>query len=338
MKLGWRGALGILLSVALLWWTLHDQDLGEIWRVLSHSSVPLWIGCMVFATAIFPLRARRWAALLEPAAGRLPFRSLWESTAVGMMATNVIPARMGEVARPFALSRAEPTVRFTTAFASIAVDRLFDGTVVLLLMVVATLDPAFPADGAPGARAIALSMKGAAAFLVAVLVVLALIVHSPGRMFAIYDAVAGRFAPRLAPAGRKILEGFASGLGVLRSPRLVAEVFFWTVLHWLCNAFAFWLGFRAIGVTVPATAALLLQGIIAISVALPSAPGFFGLFEAAGKVGLGLYGVPEAQAVTWAIGFHLLSYIPITVMGAWYLTRMKLHLRDLTNAGGAPPA
>ena len=81
------------------------------------------------------------------------------------------------------------------------------------------------------------------------------------------------------------------------------------------------------------TAALFLQGIIAIGVAIPSSPGFFGFFEGAAKVGLGLYGVSETQAVSFGLGFHILSYIPITVIGAWYLTRLNLHLSDFS--GGA---
>jgi glycosyltransferase 2 family protein len=141
--------------------------------------------------------------------------------------------------------------------------------------------------------------------------------------------------PKLAPRGRPLIEGFASGLGVLRSPKLVAEVFVWTVLHWLCNAFAFWLGFKALGIQAPLSAGLLVQGIIAVSVAVPSAPGYFGVFEAAGKIGLGLYGVSDTQAVSWALGFHILSYIPITVMGAWYLTRLKLHFRDFNSSSSA---
>ena len=74
MKLGVRGALGILLSAALLWWVLHDQDLGAIWQVLARSSVPLWIASTVFATLIFPLRARRWSALTQ---GGMFFISFW---------------------------------------------------------------------------------------------------------------------------------------------------------------------------------------------------------------------------------------------------------------------
>jgi hypothetical protein len=338
MKNGVRAALGVLLSVMLLWWTMKDTSVHAVWDVLSKSSLPLWIACMVFATAIFPLRARRWQALLAPVAGRLPFRSLWEATAIGMMATNVIPFRAGEFARPFALSRAEPTVKFTAAFASVAVDRLFDATVVLLMMLLATLDPAFPSQQPIGDHTLAFYLKPTALFLGLVLAGLVVFVVAPDRVFAISDAIMRRVAPRFEPKVRALLEGFVSGLHVLRSPKLLAEVFFWTVLHWLCNAFAFWLGFQALHLSAPFSAGLLLQGLIAIGVAIPSTPGFFGPFEAVGKVGLAVYGVSNAEAVSWVLGFHVLSFIPITIMGAWYLTRMKLHLRDFTGAAKAPSA
>src|ERR1017187_5056224 len=268
MKNSVRAALGVLLSVLLLWWTMKDTSVRAVWEVLSKSSVPLWIACMVFATAIFPLRARRWQALLAPVAGRLPFHSLWEATAIGMMATNVIPLRAGEFARPFALSRAEPRVKFTAAFASVAVDRLFDATVVLLLMLLATLDPAFPSQQPIGDHTLAFYLKPAALFLAAENAGLVLFVVAPDRVFAVSDAVMRRVAPRFEPKMRSILEGFVSGLHVLRSPRLLAEVFFWTVLHWFCNAFAFWLGFQALHLSAPFSAGLLLQGLIAIGVAI----------------------------------------------------------------------
>ena len=62
------------------------------------------------------------------------------------------------------------------------------------------------------------------------------------------------------------------------------------------------------------------------------------LFRSVGKVGLAVYGVSNAEAVSWVLGFHVLSFIPITIMGVWYLTRMKLHLRDFSGAAKAPTA
>jgi uncharacterized protein (TIRG00374 family) len=338
MKNGIRGALGVLVSALLLWWTMKDTSVHAVWDVLSKSSLPLWIGCMVFATAIFPLRAVRWRALLAPVAGRLPLRPLWEATAIGAMASNVIPLRPGEIARPLVLSRAEPRVKFAAAFASVAVDRLFDATVLIMMMLLATLDPVFPSQQPIGDHTLAFYLRPTAFFLVLVLSGLVFFVVAPDRVFAVSDAVMRRVAPRFEPRMRALLEGFVSGLHVLRSPRLLVEVFFWTVLHWLCNAFAFWLGFRALHLTAPFSAALLLQGLIAIGVAIPSSPGFFGPFEAVGKAGLAVYGVSNAEAVSWVIGFHVLSFIPITIMGAWYLGRMKLHFSDLTGGAKAPAA
>jgi uncharacterized protein (TIRG00374 family) len=338
MKNGVRTTLGILLSVLLLWWVMKDTSVHAVWAVLSRSSLPLWIATAVVGTAIFPLRARRWQALLAPVYGRLPLGSLWEATAIGMMSTNVIGMRSGEFARPFALSRSEPQVKFTAAFASVTVDRLFDAAVVLMMMLLATLDPAFPSQQPIGDHTLAFYLKPTALFLGLVLAGLVLFVLAPDRVFAISDAVMRRVAPRFEPKVRALLEGFVSGLHVLRSPKLLAEVFFWTVLHWLCNAFAFWLGFQALRINAPFSAGLLLQGLIAIGVALPSTPGFFGLFEAVGKAGLAVYGVKNTDAVSWVIGFHVLTFIPITIMGVVYLARMKLHLSDLRSATKAPSA
>lgn len=332
MRLGWRGALGILLSATLLWLVLRNEDFGAIWAVFSRSNFALWVASAVFATLIFPLRARRWQALLAPSYGRLPFGPLWRATAIGMMVNNVIPLRAGEVARAFALSRADERVRFTVAFGSLAVDRLFDGTIVLVLMLAATADPAFPSTHLIGGTPLATYMRPVAVFLGFILAGALMLLFAPGVTTRVVDAVVGRVAPPLAPRVHALLAGFVDGLRVLQRPALIAEVLVWTLLHWLCNAFAFWLGFQALGIAVPLSAALFLQGLIVILVAAPSSPGFFGPFEFGGTVGLGLYGVASGNAVAWALGFHLLSYIPITVIGAWYLSQLKLHFADFRSA------
>lgn len=113
------------------------------------------------------------------------------------------------------------------------------------------------------------------------------------------------------------------------------SVLAWTIAHWLCNALAFWLAFRAFGITAPLSAALFLQGLVAIGVAAPQAPGFFGIWELFGQAGLALYGVSGDVAVSWAISYHVLTYIPITLMGAWYFARAGLSVDEITSTQDA---
>jgi uncharacterized protein (TIRG00374 family) len=332
MKFGWRGALGLVLSAAFLYFAFRGIELQRVLENVRQSNVALLVLSAIAATCIFPLRARRWKPILEPIKRDIPFSRLWSATAIGMMINNVVPARAGEFARAFALTRSTPEVPFPAAFASLAVDRLFDAVVVFGLMFGAMLDPAFPSGVEFGGRPIAQYAAIGVGIILVVLVAMYGLILFPARVLSLYELVVRRLVPRLEARGRDALLGLANGLSVLKTPRHFAAVLWWTILHWLTNAFAFWLAFRAVGIPAPFSAALFLQGIIAVGVAVPQAPGFFGAFEGFGKVGLGIYGVPPDQAVTWAIGFHFLSYVPITVIGAWYFVREGLSMGDL---GGA---
>lgn len=340
MKFGWRSALGIILSAVLLYFAFKDIEFAVVIVKLRQANFALLALSAVAATCIFPLRARRWRPILDPIAPGLPFDTLWRPTAIGMMINNVMPYRAGEIARAFALSRSTPAVPFPAAFASLVVDRLFDAVVLLMLMFGAMLDPAFPR----GAQVFGYTMGNFAVsgmtFVIGVLVAMYAVVLFPGKVLEIYELLARRIAPRLEERGRLALVAITKGLSVLRTPSRFAAVFGWTVLHWLCNAFAFWLAFKAVGISAPYSAALFLQGVIAIGVAAPQAPGFFGVFELVGKEGLGLYGVHPDAAVTWALGFHVLSYLPITVIGAWYFLRAGLSMGEISSVeadSGAPP-
>jgi uncharacterized protein (TIRG00374 family) len=337
VRLDWRGALGIALSIGLLVWALWGVDFSEVVRQLRAANFLLLALSSFFATLIFWLRAQRWKVILSPVAEDLPVGPLWRSTVIGVMVSNVIPARVGEVARAYALTREIPRVPFPAAFASIAVDRVFDAIVLLSLMFASMFDPAFPQDATIGGEPAAHLLGGWGTVLIAlVTVALYAVVFFPARIITVFELFARRVAPRFEARGRELLTAFAAGLGVLRSPRRFASVFFWTVLHWLVNGFAFWVAFKAVGVDVPPSAALFMQGLIGLGVALPSSPGFFGVFEKFAEIGLGLYGVPKNQAISWAIGFHLLSFIPATVIGVVYFARLGLRFRELRTVGEAP--
>ena len=342
MKLGWRGAIGIVLSAVALYFAFRGIAFGTVLTNVRHANPVLLLLSVVAATCTFPLRALRWRPILDPIAPDLPFAPLFSATVIGMMINNVVPVRAGEVARAYALSRSTPRVSFPAAFASLAVDRVFDVIVVFGLMFVAMVDPSFPPEARILGRSVSSYAMTGIVLVVALVGAMYVVVLFPARILGLYEGIARRIAPRLEARGRTAVVAIIHGLSVLRTPGRFTAVLGWTVAHWLCNALAFWLAFRAFGITAPLSAALFLQGLIAIGVAAPQAPGFFGVWELFGQAGLGLYGVSGDLAVSWAISYHVLTYIPITVMGAWYFARAGMSMGELTatehDDGGAAPA
>lgn len=332
MKFGWRGILGVVVSVALLWWTLRGESFGDIWHVLRTSNAGMFVLAAGIATLMFPLRAWRWRYILEPTAGRIPYGPLWRATAIGFMVNNVSPARAGELARAYVLSRETGRISFTASLASLVVDRVFDMLVILVLLVLVASLPGFPAGAMVGTWPVSRLMLVAAAFALTALVILVLAALFPDRLAALWERALGRRAPRLMVRGREILLSFGAGLSVLRDARLSLIVFFWAFVAWVLNGISFWLAFKAVGIQAPLTAAFFLQCVLVAAVAVPSAPGFFGVFEAAAKVALGVYGIDNTLAVSYALGYHLMGWLPITAIGFWYLGRMGLHLKDMKSA------
>ncbi len=339
MRIRWQTLIGAVLTILLLGWTLRDVRPEELLQQLRTANLWLLVLAAVVATAIFPLRAVRWVVLLEPIAPGLRFMDAWRAVAIGMMINNVLPARAGELARAYAISRETRTVSFTTALASIALDRVFDALIVFALMFGAMLAPGFPAGATIAGRpATALLGTWGIATLLVVLSGAVMVAFRPDLVRSIATRVVRAMLPAWEPRVASFVEHATAGLAVLRSPSRFARVVFWTVLHWLTNAVAFWIAFRAVGITAPFSGALFLQGLIAIGVAIPSSPGFFGPFEAFAKAGLQIYSVPVTLAVTWAVGFHLLSFVPITAFGAFYFSRLGLSLREMRATAQRPAA
>jgi uncharacterized protein (TIRG00374 family) len=119
-----------------------------------------------------------------------------------------------------------------------------------------------------------------------------------------------------------LIEGIRQGLSVLRTPGRLGAVGFWSLALWLVNALGFYVGFAAFHIPVSYLGALLMQGLLILGISIPSTPGFFGPFEAVIVAVLALYGVPRDVAFSYAIAFHVTSFIPITLLGLWSLTRI----------------
>jgi uncharacterized protein (TIRG00374 family) len=90
------------------------------------------------------------------------------------------------------------------------------------------------------------------------------------------------------------------------------------------------------GIELPFSAALFVQGVLSIGAAIPSSPGSFGVFEALGAACIEIWGIDKNLAVSWAILYHICTLIPSMVFGAICFTQLGLNLTSLFTAGNEP--
>lgn len=322
-----------MVTAVLLAWAVHGVDPRAVLTHLRQAD-PWWFAASVLlATATFPLRTTRWRVMLRDPEGKpLPWLPLWDATAVGFMANNLLPARAGELARAYVAQRRAP-VRFTTALASVGVERVLDGVMLVTLLMVALARGTLPAGtqvaGVPLSR-----VAGAAAAVFGTLLVAAVAVAwGPVRWREATSRGAQRILPRgLAARLGTIGTDVLAGVAVLKDPSRLVVVLAWSAAVWCVNAASFAACFHAFGLPLPASSALVLQALVAFGVAIPSSPGFFGPFEALTRVTLGMYGVSADRAITYAVAYHVGGFIPITLLGLSSLSRSHVHWADLRQA------
>jgi uncharacterized protein (TIRG00374 family) len=336
MKFGWKGALGIVLSVICIYLAFRNIQWAQAITAARNANYGFLILSVIAATGMFVLRTFRWRTILDPVAPAVPFAPLWRSIAIGQMMTNLLPARSGEIVRPYALSCEVPAVPFSMSLASVAVDRVFDAIVVLLLLGVSMLSPGLPTTLTIAGKTLTLTQMVRALGLLplALLLCLYALVFFPDRLIRLFETFARPVSRALEKKGSEMLRRFADGLSVLRNPKHFIAVFLWTLAHWLLQPLAFWLAMQAFGIhTVPWEGTLFVQGVIVAAVALIPSPGFFGVFEGAGAAGLAAYGVNTTIGTTWALVFHIASFIPITLIGAYYFAKAGISMGDIGSAG-----
>jgi uncharacterized protein (TIRG00374 family) len=328
-----RTALVVVLVVGLLALFLRNINL---WRVTAEigRAKPLWL-VLSLATMVLNLviRAWRWKFLLEPL-GTTTFANAFRATAVGFAATSLLPARAGEVIRPYFLARAEShqaRMSATGAFATIILERLLDTITVLILLASYVFVFGRDVGAANPAAFTAVKWTGAAAGLVAVIAVVVLFVLAgdPGRLARAVSRLEQLVPSALAALVAKIAEKFAHGLGIVRRPGRLLIALLWSFPLWLVICLGIWTVTVAFGLNVPFSGSFLLDAILVLGVAVPT-PGAVGGFHEAFRVATTVFfSAPEESAVAAAIVLHLFSIGPALLLGLFFAAHAGLNFSSM---------
>lgn len=312
--------LGLLLSGAGLWYALRGVDLAAMVQGMGRVG-PLWVvGSVAAAVCSLLLRAVRWRFLLD-ASRPVGVGPLVSATFIGIMANNLLPARLGEAVRGWVLARHQQRP-VPAVLASIVIERLLDVIMLVILCGLALFaTPGLGGETAARLKAAGLGVLGA---VTVGLVTLALAV----RYRACLSEAEARWVEEGKPAWRcrlvGLVHGFVEGLWVLRGIPHILGVVALSVGVWGASIASFQVladGF-GLGLTIPQMT--LVFGIVAFGIAIPSAPGFIGTFHGFCVAGLTLVaGTDPTTALAYATVLHGSQWLTINVIGLWYLVILR---------------
>ena len=329
MRPSWKAVVGIGVSAFFIWWVLRGEDPGQIVEQISQANPWYFLASILVGAAGYFIRALRWNVLLQPVSPNTRLRSRFAAICIGFAVNNVFPARLGELARPFALSRAEP-VTVSGAFGSLVVERFLDSIVLVSFFLVPMALPFFPGTGDLLAGAVGAILRATFVMLAIFLVGLIALLVFPEPLVRLAEKFCGRLPD---PVGQRLvgaLESFLHALKVLRHPRLLTEAIVWSYGFWLWHGWSFWLGMKAFGIDLGFDAAVFTTAVVGFAVAIPAAPGFFGTFQLGADLALnGVYGAAAPATLAFAFGYHLGGFFPVTIIGFYYAWRMGFSVSDI---------
>ncbi len=334
MRKYFRLMLGLVVSLFFLWFIFRQiNDIGLALQAAQQANYWFVLPALIVYFVGVWIRAVRWRFLLAPVK-LIGIGELFRVVVIGYMANDVLPIRMGELVRAHVLGEQE-NVSKTATFATIVVERIFDGIVMLLFVGVVLLLHLVPAS--PELESI---FRIAGILVVGALLAFLAVALSPGVVNRVLDLVLSGLPINVAARAEPNLRRFLTGLGVLQSPIGMAATLLLSILAWLCEAgmyFILALGFP--GINLPYHAMVLNTAVANLATMIPSSPGYVGTFDAASVFTLGLYGVDPAVAFSYTVALHLALVVPVTLWGAWYWWRYHLSLREIQQpvTGDATP-
>jgi uncharacterized protein (TIRG00374 family) len=321
----WQLWLGVVISAVFLWLALRGLRLGEVAESIGEANYWWLIPSVATYFVAVWVRTWRWDYMLRPLK-QIPARRLFPVVVIGYMGNNIYPFRAGEVLRSYVLRRQED-VPMSASLATVIVERVFDGLVMLVFVFAA-----LPLAPLPSESIRWLVVGASIAFFAAVVIFFGL-AAAPERAMQLVSWFSGHFTPErfrqrlIHTAGR-----FLAGLESLRSFRNVLMIFFTSVLIWLLETVKYWFVMHAFNFEISFFALMLMNGVVNLATTLPSAPGYVGTFDAPGIAVLSLYGVEEALAGAYTLVLHAALWLPITLLGAYYMLRNELGWSDIRQA------
>lgn len=320
-----KAALGLAISGISLYFALRGIQWSAVWEALAGARYVYLIPNAALIMFTMWLRAVRWKLMIEPLKKGVALDSLFASTMIGFMVNNILPLRLGELARPFSLSKKEDLSR-SAVFATIVVERVFDALSLFFISGILVAFAPFIVEDDP------LLVQTLYALLVLHVVALSFLVLLRVKTewaLEIVRRVTSFLPVRFQEKIVEVTHKFASGLGVFKDWRGLAAIVGWSLVIWVLVGFSNWFIFLAFGIDVPWFAPYVVLAFVVLGVSVPAAPGAVGTFQLATIQALLLFGIDRSVGLSFSLVLHIGNWLPVTLVGLYYLRREHFSIKQI---------
>jgi len=315
--------LSFAVSALFLYLAFRHVPLADLGAALARFDVRWLVPALAISLTLQVFRAWRWQLELRPLE-RVGLGTLWVVTSVAYMAINLLPARLGEVVRPWLLSR-RAGVSFSNVVGNLVIEKTMDSMVIVFYILVGLLTTA---NLPPWVR------RGAIVPAVAALVLAALVALLWWKGEPFVDRWVVHYLPaRVGATLTRVLRALLDGMRILPDRRLLAAVFVLSVALWFLPILSSYVIIRAFDFPVPFSAAVIVFIFIGFGTALPQAPGMIGPYQYACQLALGLFGIDETAALAYGLVLNAIQLLSLVAQGLVALPLAGIDLDDVRRVG-----
>lgn len=314
-------AIGIAISTVFLYLALDNVEWAAFAEAIKSARFWYLVPAVITTMLGHYFRAYRWKYMLLPVK-RIGTNRLFEATAIGFMANNLLPARLGEVVRAYMLGRTEGISK-TASFATIVYERIIDVFALLALLWFVLINQ----SGLGWLRVGGLWILAAN---VALLVLLFWMERNREKTEGIVNRLVGKMPVRFREKALHVTGNFLAGLKVIGETRAWGMTALISLPVWLGAIFAIYFCLGALALPASYLTIIVLIVLISLGAMIPSAPAYIGTTQYACIIGLSLVGVDKSAALAFSVLFHATQFFPITLVGLLYLWRHQIGFEEIS--------
>ncbi len=326
--------IGTAISFIALYFAFQNVPIADLFHYLASINYFWLMPSVLFVGFAFLVRVLRWQVILT-SVEKVSFWKAYHPMMIGFMLNCILPARVGELARPAILQQKEK-VAFTAGLATVAAERVFDLIILISLSVIIfssiSIDPNLEIGfgdyllNKETLTAIGRNMIILCALLIAVIILISIdtsrhllktgIMGIPTLFFFLKSGVKEKIGRFVCTPLIQVVDNIAAGFGLIKNFKRISICLGLSVAVWMLHAVSYYimmLGCPGIDLSFYEMTAVMI--IISFAIALPSVPGFWGLWEAGGRFALTLFAVSNSDAAGFALASHAVQMFPVIFIG-----------------------